>query len=82
MQEKIDAKNLKLSKDASLVVKGQDLRIGGLELDGALVVDLGPSASLEIKNATVRNKGWRLQPNKEGPGKRPATEEEKIRRVC
>ena len=81
LQEKIDSKNLQLANNATLVIKGSNLTIEGLNLEGALVVDLESSASLTIKNAKIKNRSWSLQPGKEGPGKRPATEEEQIRYV-
>ena len=68
-----------LSKDAVLVLQGSKIKIKSLDLDGAMVAEVGPHASLVVDGAKVQNRGWAWQPNKEGPGKRPATEEEAIR---
>ena len=57
-----------------MIIKGEGLKINGLDLDGTLVVDLEDSASLTIEHAKVQNKGWRIQPNKEGPGESQESE--------
>lgn len=76
MQEKVKASGLALSSNAALVIDGQHLRIEGLRLEGALVVELAPACSLTLREAVVQNKGWRwmaLNPDK------PMTEEWFIR---
>lgn len=70
---------MRLGSDAVLVLSGRDIQIKSLELEGALFAEVGPRASLVIEGATVKNRGWAWQAVKEGPGKRPATEEEAIR---
>lgn len=76
VQEKVNASCLALSSNAALVIEGQHLRIEGLRLEGALVVELAPQSRLTLRDALVQNKGWRwmaLNPDK------PMTEEWFIR---
>ncbi len=76
LQAKVDAAKVRLSKDAALVINGADVHIKSLDLDGALVIDAAPDASLVIDGLKVQNKGWKwqaLNPNK------PMTEEQMIR---
>lgn len=79
MQAKINAAKVELGSNAMLSISGRDVQIKSLVLDGALVAEVGPSASLVIDGAVVKNRSWAWQPVKSGPGKRPATEEESIR---
>ena len=79
LQEKVQAEQVRLGQDAVLVVKGKDVAIKFLGLDGALVIDVAAGASLTVDGAVIKNRGWAWQPNKEGPGKKPATEEQAIR---
>jgi UDP-sugar pyrophosphorylase len=77
MQAKVTAKEVRLSKDAALVIDGgAHLRINSLDLDGALVVDTAPEAHLTIDGLRVQNAGWKWQALK--PDK-PMTEEQFIR---
>lgn len=62
-----------------LVLRGDNVSIKSLHLEGTLIAEAGPFASLTIDGARIKNRGWAWQPVKEGPGKRPATEEEAIR---
>ncbi|BDA43416.1 UDP-sugar pyrophosphorylase [Coccomyxa sp. Obi] len=76
LEAKVDAGKVRLSKDAALVINGADVHIKSLDLDGALVIDTAPGASLVIDGLKVQNKGWKwqaLNPNK------PMTEEQMIR---
>ncbi|CAL8468610.1 g8150 [Coccomyxa elongata] len=76
LEAKVDAEKVRLSKDAALVINGADVHIKSLDLDGALVIDTAPEASLVIDGLKVQNKGWKwqaLNPNK------PMTEEQMIR---
>lgn len=79
LQAKVDAAKVRLSRDAALVITGADVHIKSLDVDGALVIDVAPGASLVIDGLKVQNKGWKwqaLNPNK------PMTEEQMIRSAC
>jgi UDP-sugar pyrophosphorylase len=61
---------MKLTTRSSLVLSGHNVRIRQLELDGALVVKVGPNTHLTIDGLSIANKGWELQeldPSKEYP---------------
>jgi len=79
LQKKVHPEGLHISKDSTLVIKGARITIKDLDLDGAMVVEAGPKATLVLEGAKVKNRGWAWQPVKEGPGKRPPSEEEAIR---
>lgn len=81
LQGKVHARDVKISKDSTLVVRGSNVSIKDLELDGALIAEAGPFASVVIDGAKIKNRGWGWQPVKEGPGKRPPSEEEAMRSV-
>ena len=49
---------VRISSKSSLVVRGADVTIEHLELDGALVIDVADGGSLHIVTLTVRNAGW------------------------
>jgi hypothetical protein len=61
------------------VIRGSNVTIKGLDLDGTLIAETGLHARLLIDGARIKNRGWAWQPVKEGPGKRPPSEEEAIR---
>lgn len=50
----------RISGRSALVVQGRDVELGGLDLDGALVVRAAPKAAIRIKKLTVHNAGWEL----------------------
>lgn len=79
MQEKVNARNVHLSKDSTLVVRGSNVTIHELDLDGTLIAEAGPFATVKIDGAKIKNRGWAWQRVKDGPGKRPPTEEEAMR---
>ena len=49
-----------ISATSTLVVKGEEVVIEALELDGALVVDVADGGSLAIRSLQVRNAGWQF----------------------
>ena len=79
VQKKIHAKGLHLSKDSTLILRGNNVRIQHLDLDGTLIVEAGQFATIKIDGASIKNRGWAWQPVKKGPGKRPPSEIEAMR---
>lgn len=76
LQGKVNAKALKVGSSSTMVINGADVHIDDLSLEGSLVVDTVPGASLQIKGLHEKNDGWRwmgLNPNK------PMTEVQAIR---
>jgi len=55
-----------MSARSTLMVSGHDIRIEGLDLDGTLIVRAVPGANVHLKNLTVKNRGWVIEPLKEG----------------
>lgn len=51
-----------ISSRSTLVVKGSDIVIESLQLDGCLVVEAGPGEKITIKDKVVKNKGWNQIP--------------------
>jgi len=51
---------LQLSERSTLLVKGQNIIIDSLVLDGALEITVAESASLHIKSLNVSNEGWQF----------------------
>ena len=49
---------LRVSVRSTLVVRGADVRIEALELDGALEIDVEDGGVLVVKSLAVANKGW------------------------
>ena len=49
-----------ISAQSTLVVKGEQILIEALELDGALEIDVADGGSLTIRSLTVRNAGWQF----------------------
>ncbi|KAL1521263.1 hypothetical protein AB1Y20_020932 [Prymnesium parvum] len=49
-----------ISQRSSLVVRGENIEILSLKLDGALEIFVAPGASLRIESMEVVNKGWEL----------------------
>ena len=62
---------------STLIVSGQDVHIDNLELDGTLIVRAVAGATVHLKSLVVRNRGWAIEPLKEG-GRR-APEELRVR---
>lgn len=58
--------NLKISSKSSLSVEGYNVEIDGLNLDGALIINVADGASLKIKDYGVFNEGWKIKPYGEG----------------
>lgn len=81
LQAKISAANLKLSNRATLALTGRRIELRGLDLDGTLIAEVGPHATLKLEKAIIENRGWAWQQIKDGPGKRPPSEEEAMRCV-
>lgn len=79
LKSKIHSESVHISKDSTLVIRGSNVTIKGLDLDGTLIAETGLHARLLIDGARIKNRGWAWQPVKEGPGKRPPSEEEAIR---
>lgn len=76
LQSKLDGTGTVISKGASLVIEGADIRICNLRVDGALRIKSHPKAHVLIDGLTISNGGWNwraLNPDK------PAKEEEWIR---
>lgn len=73
LREKLGGK-LVVSGRSTLVLDGEGIRVESLDLDGALVVKAGPKARVVVRDAVVRNGGWRLVAIGE-----EAVEEERIR---
>lgn len=59
-----------------LYINHFDVQVQSLDLDGALVVEAEPGASITIDGLQVHNRGWEWQPLKEGNS---AAEHERIR---
>ena len=55
-----------VSDRSSLVVKGNDIVIESMDIDGALVLDVCDGASLTVDGLKVQNKGWTLEELPEG----------------
>jgi len=51
---------IEISQRSTLVVRGEDVTISALKLDGALVIDVSPGGSLRIDSLEVANAGWDL----------------------
>lgn len=66
-----------LTARSTLIVSGPDVQIDNLELDGTLIVRAVAGASVHLKGLVVRNRGWAIEPLKEG-GRR-APEELRVR---
>ena len=49
---------IEISARSTLVVRGADVVIERLKLDGALIIDVADGASLRIESLHVANKGW------------------------
>lgn len=73
LQEKFGGR-IRVSGRSTLVLDGKGIRIEALDLDGTLVVKAGPRAKVVVKDAVVRNEGWKLVATGE-----EAVEEERIR---
>lgn len=78
-QAKITAEKLKLGDKAALILTGPRIELRSLDLNGTLIAEVGPHATLKIENASIENRGWAWQQIKDGPGKRPPSEEEAMR---
>ena len=59
-----------------MVLRGQNITLKGLDLDGALVIEAKRNAKVVVDGLTVRNAGWKWRELK--PQKR-MTEEQAIR---
>ncbi|VEU36725.1 unnamed protein product [Pseudo-nitzschia multistriata] len=62
-QRELEAKfpcpeKVKISPRSTLVVRGSDVVIESLDLDGTLVVDAGAREAVTIKDLVVKNEGW------------------------
>ncbi|CAN0177031.1 unnamed protein product, partial [Discosporangium mesarthrocarpum] len=58
----IKKKKTNCYKKSTLVVEGASIRIEDLDLDGALVIRVGPRARLAVQGLRVKNRGWGLKP--------------------
>ena len=67
----------RMASRSTLTVHGQDILIENLDLDGTLIVRAVPGAHVHLKGLVVKNRGWALEPLKEG-GRR-APEELRVR---
>jgi len=52
--------NIMISARSSLVIKGADIKIFSLKLDGALWIEVEEDGELIIKDLQVTNKGWEM----------------------
>ena len=67
MQAKVKPARLRVSARSVLVINAPDVAMESLVLDGALVVDAVPGASVTIDGLSVDNSGWKwmaLKPDK------------------
>jgi UDP-sugar pyrophosphorylase len=53
---------IRISSRSTLVIDAEEVRIDGLELDGALVIRAVPGARVVIRGLVVRNRGWQGVP--------------------
>ena len=81
LQRKINAERLHLSKDSTLIIRGSNVSIQDLDLDGTLTAEAGQYATITIDGARIKNRGWAWQPVKKGPAKRPPSEIEAMRLI-
>lgn len=51
-------RNLRMSPRSVLILRGDDIDIDGLTLDGTLVIEAVPGARVEVRGLTVDNAGW------------------------
>jgi UDP-sugar pyrophosphorylase len=63
LQEKLGrGAGLQVSGRSTLVLDGPAIHVDSLDLDGTLVIRAGPKARVTVRDAVVRNDGWRLVP--------------------
>lgn len=74
LRNKLAGPSVKISGRSTLVLDGEHIKIESLDLDGTLVIKAGPKARVTVKDAAIRNDGWRL-----AAAAADAVEEEKIR---
>jgi len=51
---------IRISKQSTLVIQGEDVVIKSLDLDGTLVIRAEPGCHVVVENLTIKNKGWSL----------------------
>lgn len=56
----------KITKNSSLVLEGEDLKVKNLDLDGALVIRAGHDCDVTVDGLVVRNKGYDVEEIPEG----------------
>jgi UDP-sugar pyrophosphorylase len=54
--------HVRISSRSTLVIDADDIRIDGLDLDGALVIRAVPGARVVIRGLFVHNRGWQAVP--------------------
>jgi UDP-sugar pyrophosphorylase len=64
--DKVEGRNMRITKRSSLVLEGHHLKIKNLDLDGALVIRAGDQTHVTVDGLKVCNKGWELEENKPG----------------
>lgn len=66
-----------MSATSTLMLSGANVRVENLDLDGTLIVRAVAGANVHLKDLVVKNRGWAIEPLKEG-GRR-APEELRVR---
>jgi len=59
----VGAKNTHITSRSSVVLDGENIRLGegGLKVDGCLILLAHPQAEVTINNLTIRNDGWQFE---------------------
>jgi len=60
---------VKISNHSTLVLEGEHITLGDVELDGTLVIKASPETRLKVDKLTVKNEGWALTPLEEKDSK-------------
>ena len=61
LQAKVKPARLRIGQNAALVINARDVTIDSLVLEGSLLIDAIPEASLRIDGLHVQNKSWNLR---------------------
>lgn len=68
-----------ISSKSTLILDGEGITIGGLDLDGTLIIRACRGAKVHVQNLSVRNKGWDLV-NMKAPKQQSSTKQTKPRK--
>ena len=52
--------NIKISAKSTLIIRGDDIVVKSLDLDGCLLIDCEDGLSLTVEDKVVRNAGWKI----------------------